>query len=111
VDHFEYTPELIVFDLLHIPLYHGWLVDPQSPEVQAAIGNCSYNQLVENIINNKASDRDEVVTEALLAESFLGKTASQLTYHGLCELTSTLKDDELCVLFRNNHFITLFKRK
>ncbi|XP_076330301.1 ubiquitin carboxyl-terminal hydrolase MINDY-2-like isoform X1 [Tachypleus tridentatus] len=111
VDHFEYTPELIVFDLLHIPLYHGWLVDPQSPEVQTAVGNCSYNQLVENIINNKASAREEVVTEALLAESFLGKTASQLTYHGLCELTSTLKDEELCVLFRNNHFITLYKRK
>lgn len=24
---FEYTPECIVFDLLDIPLYHGWLVD------------------------------------------------------------------------------------
>nr|XP_058912244.1 ubiquitin carboxyl-terminal hydrolase MINDY-2 isoform X4 [Kogia breviceps] len=26
---FEYTPECVVFDLLDIPLYHGWLVDPQ----------------------------------------------------------------------------------
>ena len=26
---FEYTPECLVFDLLDIPLYHGWLVDPQ----------------------------------------------------------------------------------
>lgn len=26
---FEYTPECIVFDLLDIPLYHGWLVEPQ----------------------------------------------------------------------------------
>lgn len=29
VSDFEYTPECIVFDLLNIPLYHGWLVDPQ----------------------------------------------------------------------------------
>lgn len=29
VSDFEYTPECIVFDLLDIPLYHGWLVDPQ----------------------------------------------------------------------------------
>lgn len=29
VTDFEYTPECIVFDLLDIPLYHGWLVDPQ----------------------------------------------------------------------------------
>lgn len=29
VSDFEYTPECIVFDLLDILLYHGWLVDPQ----------------------------------------------------------------------------------
>lgn len=111
VKDFEYTPECIVFDLLRIPLYHGWLLDPESPEILAAVGNCSYNQLVEKIINNKSSTKPELVTEALLAEAFLERTASQLTYHGLCELNSTLTEDELCVLFRNNHFITLHKRK
>lgn len=111
VKDFEYTPECIVFDLLRIPLYHGWLLDPESPEVLAAVGNCSYNQLVENIINNKSSTKPELVTEALIAEAFLERTASQLTYHGLCELNTTLAEDELCVLFRNNHFITLHKRK
>ncbi len=35
---FEYTPECIIFDLLRIPLFHGWLVDPQTPEVVAAVG-------------------------------------------------------------------------
>ena len=29
---FEYTTECIIFDLLHISLYHGWLVDPQNPD-------------------------------------------------------------------------------
>lgn len=109
VSDFEYTPECIIFDLLQIPLYHGWLLDPQLTNVLTAVGNCSYNQLVEKIINNKTSDRHEVVTEALIAEGFLEKTASQLTYHGLCELTAVLKEDELCVLFRNNHFIVLHK--
>ncbi|KAL1469302.1 hypothetical protein MTO96_005003 [Rhipicephalus appendiculatus] len=111
VKDFEYTPECIVFDLLRIPLYHGWLLDPESPEILAAVGNCSYNQLVEKIINNKSSTKPELVTEALLAEAFLERTASQLTYHGLCELNSTITEDELCVLFRNNHFITLYKQK
>uniref|UniRef100_A0A1E1XCN1 Ubiquitin carboxyl-terminal hydrolase n=1 Tax=Amblyomma aureolatum TaxID=187763 RepID=A0A1E1XCN1_9ACAR len=111
VKDFEYTPECIVFDLLRIPLYHGWLLDPECPEVLAAVGNCSYNQLVERIINNKSSTKPEVVTEALIAEAFLERTASQLTYHGLCELNSTLAEEEPCVLFRNNHFITLYKRK
>ncbi|XP_065306906.1 ubiquitin carboxyl-terminal hydrolase MINDY-2-like isoform X1 [Dermacentor albipictus] len=111
VKDFEYTPECIVFDLLRIPLYHGWLLDPECPEILAAVGNCSYNQLVERIIINKSSTKPELVTEALLAEAFLERTASQLTYHGLCELNSTVTEDELCVLFRNNHFITLHKRK
>lgn len=29
VSDFEYTPECSIFDLLGVPLYHGWLVDPQ----------------------------------------------------------------------------------
>lgn len=33
VSDFEYTPECIAFDLLDIPLYHGWLVDPQVSDI------------------------------------------------------------------------------
>ena len=38
---FEYTTECIIFDLLHISLYHGWLVDPQNPDEVGAVGKCS----------------------------------------------------------------------
>lgn len=40
---FEYTPECIVFDLLDIPLYHGWLVDPQVRPVWLFITAASLN--------------------------------------------------------------------
>lgn len=46
-----------------------------------------------------------------VAEQFLNSTATQLTYHGLCELTSTVQEGELCVFFRNNHFSTMTKFK
>jgi len=36
-------------------------------------------------------------------------SASQLTYHGLVMLHQQIKERELCVFFRNNHFSTLFK--
>ncbi|XP_061451173.1 ubiquitin carboxyl-terminal hydrolase MINDY-2 isoform X2 [Rhineura floridana] len=108
---FEYTPECIVFDLLDIPLYHGWLVDPQIADIVKAVGNCSYNQLVEKIICCKQSDNSELVDEGSIAEQFLNNTATQLTYHGLCELTSTVQEGELCVFFRNNHFSTITKHK
>ncbi|XP_065607608.1 ubiquitin carboxyl-terminal hydrolase MINDY-1 isoform X2 [Cyrtonyx montezumae] len=111
VSDFEYTPECIVFDLLNVPLYHGWLVDPQSPEVVRAVGKLSYNQLVEKIITCKHSGDTNLVTEGLIAEQFLESTASQLTYHGLCELTAAVKEEELSVFFRNNHFSTMIKHK
>ncbi|KAK2497292.1 hypothetical protein MC885_020241 [Smutsia gigantea] len=103
VSDFEYTPECSIFDLLGIPLYHGWLVDPQSPEAVSAVGKLSYNQLVEKIITCKHS--------SLIAEQFLETAAAQLTYHGLCELTAAAKEGELSVFFRNNHFSTMTKHK
>ncbi|OWK05074.1 FAM63A, partial [Cervus elaphus hippelaphus] len=62
VSDFEYTPECSVFDLLGIPLYHGWLVDPQSPEAVSAVGKLSYNQLVEKIITCKHSSDTNLAT-------------------------------------------------
>ncbi|XP_036198367.1 ubiquitin carboxyl-terminal hydrolase MINDY-1 isoform X3 [Myotis myotis] len=111
VSDFEYTPECSIFDLLGIPLYHGWLVDPQSPEAVSAVGKLSYNQLVEKIITCKHSSDSNLVTEGLIAEQFLETTAAQLTYHGLCELTAAAKEGELGVFFRNNHFSTMTKHK
>lgn len=55
VSEFEYTRECIIFDLLRIPLYHGWLVDPAETEVTRAIGSLSYNQLVDRIITYKGN--------------------------------------------------------
>ncbi|NWX11035.1 MINY1 hydrolase, partial [Caloenas nicobarica] len=111
VSDFEYTPECIVFDLLNVPLYHGWLVDPQSPEVVQAVGKLSYNQLVEKIITCKQASDSSLVSEGLVAEQFLEATASQLSYHGLCELTAAVREGELGVFFRNNHFSTMTKHE
>uniref|UniRef100_A0A8C9LGE8 Ubiquitin carboxyl-terminal hydrolase n=1 Tax=Pavo cristatus TaxID=9049 RepID=A0A8C9LGE8_PAVCR len=83
----------------------------QSPEVVQAVGKLSYNQLVEKIITCKHSGDPNLVTEGLIAEQFLESTASQLTYHGLCELTAAVKEEELSVFFRNNHFSTMIKHK
>lgn len=63
VSDFEYTPECIIFDLLEIGLYHGWLVDPQDQQTVRAVGKCSYNQLVEKIIQQKSSEDEDDVRE------------------------------------------------
>ena len=52
---FEYTRECGVFDLLDLSLLHGWLVDPQEREVQHAIGERSYNQLIEMVVEARSA--------------------------------------------------------
>ena len=47
---FEFTTECVIFDLLDINLFHGWVVDPQDTVTTTAIGSKSYNQLVEWLV-------------------------------------------------------------
>lgn len=48
---FEFTPECAIFDLLDIPLYHGWIVDPQDHNTATAIGSKSYNTLMGELVS------------------------------------------------------------
>ncbi|KAE8725323.1 hypothetical protein F3Y22_tig00008957pilonHSYRG00069 [Hibiscus syriacus] len=50
IDDFEFTPECAIFDLLDIPLYHGWIVDPQDNETASAIVSKSYNAITEELV-------------------------------------------------------------
>ncbi|KAG9316096.1 hypothetical protein JVU11DRAFT_3770 [Chiua virens] len=52
-----------------------------------------------------ASSRSSFV--AILAQHFLDATKSQLTYHGLFQLASTLQPGSLVALFRNAHLSVL----
>lgn len=61
------------------------------------------------------SDADAVdkattlLEEGPVLEEFFNGTASQLTYYGLVQLHEEVRERQLCVFFRNNHFSTLFK--
>ncbi|CAF1021541.1 unnamed protein product [Rotaria sordida] len=111
VDKFEYTRECIVFDLLGIQLFHGWVIDPQNNELQKIVNTngSSYNQLVEKMIRQKQSNNEELARESLLIEQFLDENRSQLTHYGILQLHETMRDNQLAVFFRNNHFSTIWK--
>ncbi|CAL5187566.1 unnamed protein product [Lathyrus oleraceus] len=51
IDDFEFTSECAIFDLLDIPLYHGWIVDPQDHDTATAIGSKSYNALMGELVS------------------------------------------------------------
>ncbi|KAJ1361729.1 hypothetical protein KIN20_021058 [Parelaphostrongylus tenuis] len=94
ISDFETLPTLNLLQLYH----------PQFVEISKAIGDLTYNQLVEQICDDENVNR-------LLLQEFFSENVSQLTYHGLASLTQAMHDGELAVLFRNNHFHTVYKRK
>jgi len=49
VDAFEFSEDLLIFDLLDVRLLHGWLVDPQDHATATVVGSLTYNQLVEKL--------------------------------------------------------------
>jgi hypothetical protein len=108
VGEFEHTKERNVFDLFNINLFHGWLVDPQQMDIIEVVKNLSYNQLVEKIISLNGSTNEADMAMVVALEDFL---ESQLTACGLIELQQAIKEHELAVFFRNNHFSTIYKHK
>ncbi|MBA0616785.1 hypothetical protein Godav_026277 [Gossypium davidsonii] len=55
---FEFTSECAIFDLLDIPLYHGWIVDPQDYETASAVGSKSYNAIMEELVALEARNME-----------------------------------------------------
>jgi len=111
VDSFESTQQLAVFETLHVPLYHGWLPDPQDKSTFDVIDGKSYNKILDTIISSKGSEDSEVVKEGLISEAFLDSTMSQLTYYGITRINETMRNHQLAILFRNNHFLTIYKHQ
>mmetsp|Transcript_9566 Transcript_9566/g.11006 ORF Transcript_9566/g.11006 Transcript_9566/m.11006 type:complete len:502 (-) Transcript_9566:277-1782(-) len=118
VDKFEYDSRIAVFDMLDISLYHGWIVDANDEISYSVLFDKSYNQLVDKIIAGQQAEEDgsgssteveQTLREAMVGRQFLDNAASQLTYAGLMELHTKVRERETCVFFRNNHFSTMYK--
>ncbi|KAI0229683.1 hypothetical protein L0F63_003614 [Massospora cicadina] len=127
------SDEMALFGAFGVELVHGWVPDPiedQEAYRVLVLGPCgsTYNGAMDFLVRVDArSDaldamspesaehdgkqlRSMAYSVALVVTNFLEVTATQLTYHGLTCLSTTLPNDYLCVLFRNNHFLTLYKR-
>lgn len=78
VSSIEYTPELMIFDLLSVPLFHGWIVSPDDRALRDAVQNFSYNQIVEFIITHSC-DAHSMSTAPAPAAAAQPSTVSQPT--------------------------------
>ncbi|EJD06467.1 uncharacterized protein FOMMEDRAFT_144501 [Fomitiporia mediterranea MF3/22] len=133
---------LKLFEQVGIPLVHGWLADPTSPEYHVLSSTEDYDTSVNLIVEAdtlakgqlvvdeyapgpsspgpstnhahvsdylSAADRKKI-EDALVVRNFLDSTSSQLTYHGLFTLASSIKPGTLVALFRNSHLSVLHRR-
>ncbi|KAJ2664994.1 hypothetical protein IW148_001751 [Coemansia sp. RSA 1199] len=127
-----------LFRAFGVDLVHGWVVDAELEQRVAGVlvGECSnsYEGAVEfilaadevshgQVVAHNVDDADVRGADAELTEkqlatvrsaielnAWLEQTATQLTSCGLRMLGTMLPNAHLCVLFRNNHFSTLYKR-
>ncbi|KAJ7519998.1 hypothetical protein O6H91_20G062700 [Diphasiastrum complanatum] len=92
-------------------LYEGEGILVESADKQTNIYD--QNSFRKRSFDKRSASRDDhlsvSVSEGYTIENFLRNHASQLTYYGLFSLQEGLKERELCVFFRNNHFSTMFK--
>lgn len=49
----------------------------------------------------------KAIKEGKIINRWLDETAAQLTFHGIAKLHEEIKEGQLCVFFRNNHFSTI----
>lgn len=111
-----------IFRILGIPLVHGWVVP--DGEIKDIIKDRTYNQLQDKVSLTQMAELQSIQSQPGMTSSqanklqkyekikhFLDETASQLTSQGLERLHVVLEERTLAVLFRNNHFSTIYKYK
>ncbi|KAK5629410.1 hypothetical protein RRF57_005125 [Xylaria bambusicola] len=120
---FEKTRDMELYATFKIPLIHGWL-PPKDDAVYDALKKraVSYDDAQnllfhEEELEDKFSSSQTGLTEEeqqlyqdiVTIKSFLSTTATQLTPSGLDIITQSIKPGDVSILFRNDHFSTLYR--
>ncbi|TPX17102.1 uncharacterized protein E0L32_003220 [Thyridium curvatum] len=121
---FEDTKEMKLYATFAIPLIHGW-IPPRDDAVYEALERraASYED-VQNILFREeeleeklssptqqglTEEEQELYQDILTIKSFLSISATQLTAWGLEVLTKAIQPGTIAILFRNDHFSTLYR--
>ncbi|KAK4157673.1 hypothetical protein C8A00DRAFT_11501 [Chaetomidium leptoderma] len=120
---FEHTHEMALYSIFSIPLIHGWL--PSKDDVvyeafarQAASYEDTQNllfreeELEERLCNHQqglSPEEQQIYQDILTIKSFLSISATQLTKFGLEVIKKAMKPGSVAILFRNDHFSTLYR--
>lgn len=118
---FENTREMKLYSTFSIPLIHGWIPPRNHPAYTALKRSAQTYEDAQNLMFREEELEDKLQQQGLTPEEqlilediasvkyFLNSTATQLTGYGLDTMTESLAPGSIAILFRNDHFSTLYR--
>ncbi|KAH6613513.1 hypothetical protein F5144DRAFT_596790 [Chaetomium tenue] len=120
---FEHTREMVLYSTFSIPLIHGWLPAKDDAVCEALSRQAASYEDTQNLLfreeelDQKLCDPNQGLTpqeqqlyqDVLSIKSFLSTSATQLTKAGLNIIKTAMKPGSMAILFRNDHFSTLYR--
>lgn len=118
---FEDTREMKLYSTFNIPLIHGWLPEVDSPAFVSLKRTAQSYEDAQNMFFHEEELEDKLRREGLSFEeqatlediatikAFFASNATQLTPHGLDTITTSVAPGGVAILFRNDHFSTLYR--
>ncbi|KAF4548162.1 MINDY deubiquitinase-like protein [Elsinoe fawcettii] len=118
---FEQTREMKLYSSFDVPLVHGWTAPAESPVYKAfersakTFDEALNMQFMEEEFEHKLqagglnAEEQQVFEDLTAVKDFLTTFPTQISDHGLHTMSSWMKPGQLAILFRNDHFCTLYK--
>ncbi|KAL6720277.1 hypothetical protein ACLMJK_002198 [Lecanora helva] len=118
---FEDTREMKLYRTFAIPLIHGWILPRNHPAFAALKRSAMTYEDAQNLMFREEDLEEKLRQQGLSAEEqvtlediasvkyFLSSTATQLTGYGLDTMTESMAPGSIAILFRNDHFSTLYR--
>ena len=118
---FELTKDIKLYGSFSIPLIHGWLPPKRDPAWKAFSRSAqSYEdaqvvqfgeeELEYKLSNGGLADEEQQIWQDIVAiKDFLRLYPTQLTPYGLETIQAWLLPGQFAILFRNDHFSTIYK--
>lgn len=118
---FEETREMRLYSTFNVPLIHGWTCPKDSPAYAVFARSAKTFEDAQNIQFAEAELEEKLHSDGLSGEEqqtlqdiqtikqFLSTWPTQLTDYGLESISKTLRPGQIAILFRNDHFSTLYK--
>lgn len=119
---FDDTREMRLYSAFEIPLVHGWVPTSSSSAYEAFERSAKTFDDAQNIQFAQAELEHKLGSDGLSAHEqqlfediinireFMTSYPTQLTEHGLKLMTDSFKPGQIAILFRNDHFSTLYKQ-